>query len=99
MEYVGDATEQDMLDAFVRAEGDIVGRGYPDRYLFAGYPRDCAWLWATFTASDLRQVHHIRNEESWVLMSGPDRSPVVAGEWAQLMTGADAATKILQYRD
>jgi hypothetical protein len=99
MQYTDDATEQDMLDAFVSAEGGLSGRGYPDQMLFIGYPRDCVWRRALLTEADLRRVRQIRNEPTWVLISGPARSPVVAGEWAKLMGGLDVANKILQYHD
>lgn len=47
-------------------------RGYPDNYLFKGFPKDVKWFWATLTYEDLLEVKVIR-EENWLQMSSNTR--------------------------
>ena len=79
MEVLGLATEQDMLAAFHDAEGTT--RGYPNKGLFLRFPIGCMWQSVSLNEGELREVHHIRSEPTWLKIAGIGRTPAVAVEW------------------
>jgi hypothetical protein len=74
-----------MVDAFRSAEpGTWARRGYPDRFIFAGFPfSDCSWQWVSLSELELRTVSHIRNEPTWREIAGPRREPGAAAAWVR----------------
>lgn len=96
VEVLASATEQDMLDAFLEAEGST--RGYDNRGgLFYKWPEDCSWTRVSLSAEELERVHLIRNERSWIEIAGVDRTPGAAVEWVRSHAHDETALVIDDY--
>jgi hypothetical protein len=48
-------------------------RGYPDRFLFAGFPRDATWRQVKLEGDEVRRLRYGRFD-NWVALSGGTRS-------------------------
>src|SRR5437773_109521 len=94
MRVIGPATENDMVKTFRDAEPSRWrDRGYPDDFLFTGFPRDCEWAWVSFTQEELRNVRQIRTP-TWLKIAGPLRLPATAAAWVQSHPDDETATSI-----
>jgi len=90
------ATEQEVLDAFIAAEGHT--RGYEGRVgRFLRYPWIVNWNWMSLLADELESVHLIRNEPSWIDIAGLDRRPGRAIEWVMSHPDDETSVTILEY--
>ena len=88
---VTDALEREGLDRRVIDHPDVTDlaacaarrrvlaryRGYPDRGVFTGLPRDTRWQWTGLTIDELLRVRYL-NWDYWLEVSGGTRLPADA---------------------
>jgi hypothetical protein len=76
----GDRTDAAQNAARRQMLNDV--RGYPDRWLFAGFPRDVSWRRVELVPEDLSLLRYIAeyppDPKSWVVLSGGTRRVVDA---------------------
>lgn len=60
---------------------EILGRfrGYPDKEMFEGFPKDIDWTWATFGKEDMSKIFYI-NYSYWNELSNDTGSPLEAAK-------------------
>jgi hypothetical protein len=79
----------------LRAQALRAVRGYPDAYLFTGFPRDVSWKLVAVSVDELGDFLYLNNEPGWSKLSRGSRLVRDGAANVETPVGVDKAASIL----